>query len=143
MRTEIDRAGVGGAAPDESGMRPVVSALLRYGVIVSALVIILGLVLLLAQVGLTAFVSIPRIQNPESTDLTSLRAVLRQLLPPEPQAVMDAGILLLIATPVLTVGASAISFALEGDWLYVVITTFVFAMLILGFTAIRVGAGGG
>ena len=66
-------------------------------------------------------------------DNGTMRAVLRELVPPEPEAVMDAGILLLIATPAVTVGTAAISFALEKDWLYVGITTFVFAMLMLGF----------
>lgn len=119
--------------PDGAGLRPVVSALLRYGVLVSAFAILAGLLLLLIQVGPRAFVSMPRIRAPEATDLTSLRAVLRELLPPEPQAVLEAGVLMLIATPVLTVGASAVVFALERDWLYVAISSGVFALLVLGF----------
>lgn len=118
-----------------SGLRPMVSAFLRYGVLLAAAVIAVGLVLLLVQVGPGAFVSMPRIRTPEaSTDLTSLRAVFHELLPPVPEAVMDAGVLLLIATPALTVGASMIAFAVEGDRLYAGIAGFVFAMLILGFT---------
>jgi len=103
-------------------------------VLLAAAAILAGLVLLLIQVGPRAFVSMPRLNAPEAgTDLTSLRVILRELLPPEPQAVMEAGILLLIATPVVTVGASAVAFALEHDWLYALIATSVFAMLILGF----------
>ena len=134
MRTQLDAIQAVGAPADDNGtMRAVVSALLRYGVVFSALVTLVGLGLLLVQVGPKAFVSMPSIRAPETTDLTSLRAVLRELVPPEPEAVMDAGILLLIATPAVTVGTAAISFALEKDWLYVGITTFVFAMLMLGF----------
>ena len=134
MRTQIDAVQNVGAVSDDSGtLRPTVSALLRYGVVFSALVTLAGLGLLLVQVGPKAFVSMPSIRAPETTDLTSLRAVLRELVPPEPEAVMDAGILLLIATPAVTVGTAAISFALEKDWLYVWITTFVFTMLMLGF----------
>ncbi len=126
--------------PVESGLRPVVSAVLRYGVLLAAFVILIGLLMLFVQVGLKAFVSMPRVRVPDvSTDLISLRAVLRELVPPEPEAVMDAGVLLLIATPVLTVGASAIAFAFEGDWLYVVISGIVFVMLLLGFA---LGGGG-
>ncbi|HKV70098.1 MAG TPA: DUF1634 domain-containing protein [Gemmatimonadales bacterium] len=143
MRTEIGSAEAPIRAPAGHGMRPVVSALLRYGVILSAATIILGLVLLLFQVGLQAFISIPRVPAAESTDLTSVRAVLSQLLPPVPQAVMDAGILLLIATPVLTVGASVVSFAIEGDRLYALIAAVVFAMLIIGFTVGRGTTGAG
>ena len=145
MRTQIDAIQTVSAASDDSGaMRPIVSGLLRYGVIFSALVTLVGLGFLLVQVGPKAFVTMPSIRAPETTDLTSLRAVLRELVPPEPEAVMDAGILLLIATPAVTVGTAAIGFALEKDWLYVWITTFVFAMLMLGFAigrGIALGSG--
>ncbi len=130
---------------DDAGLRPVTSALLRYGVLLAATAMLAGLLLLLIQVGPRAFVSMPRVRAPEAgTDLTSLQTVLRELLPPEPQAVMEAGILLLIATPMVTVGASAITFALEGDRLYALIATGVFAMLILGFALGRgIASGGG
>jgi uncharacterized membrane protein len=138
VRTQLDAIQAVRAASGDTGMmRPVISALLRYGVVLSAAVTLVGLGLLLIQVGPKAFVSMPSIRAPETTDLTSLRAVLRELVPPEPEAVMDAGILLLIATPAVTVGTAAISFALEKDWLYVGITTFVFAMLMLGFAVGR------
>jgi uncharacterized membrane protein len=128
----------------DSGLRPMVSAFLRYGVLLAAVVILIGLVLSVIQVGFKTFVSMPRVRVAEvNTDLTSLRAVLRELLPPVPEAVMDAGVLLLIATPVLTVGASTIMFAIEKDWLYVAISGFVFAVLILGFVLGGRGALGG
>jgi uncharacterized membrane protein len=128
---------------DDSGLRPMVSAFLRYGVLFAASVIVLGLVLSFMQVGFKTFVSMPRVRVPEvNTDLTTLRAVFRELLPPVPEAVMDAGVLLLIATPVLTVGASTIVFAVERDWMYVAISGFVFAMLILGFVLGGRGLGG-
>ena len=127
-----------------SGLRPLVSAFLRYGVLLAALVILIGLVLSFIQVGFKTFVSMPRVRVAEvSTDLTSLRAVFRELLPPVPEAVMDAGVLLLIATPVLTVGASTVMFAVEKDWMYVAISGFVFAVLILGFVLGGRGALGG
>ena len=118
----------------EAGLRPIVSTLLRYGVLMATLVVTVGMILLLIQVGPKAFVSMPQIRSPEAgTDLTSLRAILQELVPPEPEAVMDTGVLLLVATPVLTVGASVIAFAFEGDRLYVVISGLVFALLLLAF----------
>lgn len=127
----------------DAAIRPVVSTFLRYGVLIAAFVIMLGLILLLIQVGPSAFVFMPQIRGPEpGTDLTSLRAILRELVPPEPLAVMDAGVLLLVATPVLTVGAAVISFALEADWLYVAISGFVFAMLLLAFALGRTVSAG-
>jgi len=131
MKAVQDRRGPKAAA---AGLNPIVSAFLRYGVAVAAAVMMMGLVMLFAQVGPKAFVSMPRARVTDvTTDLTSLRAVLRELVPPEPQAVMDAGVLLLIATPVLTVGASAVAFAFEHDWLYAAIAGVVLSMLLLGF----------
>lgn len=130
MRTTFGQ--VSGAGAD-AGPRLFVSGLLRYGVLLASAVILVGLAFLLVRVGPQAFISMPRARMVESTDLTSLRAILRELVPPEPEAVMETGVLLLIVTPVLTVGASAVAFAIEGDWLYMAIATFVFAMLLLGF----------
>ena len=100
----------------ESGTRPVVSAFLRYGVMISAIVLIAGLGLLLGRRGFHAFVFMPTVRAPENTNLNSLRAILHQLLPPTSEAVLESGILLLIVMPVFAVGTSAISFAIEGDW---------------------------
>ena len=125
----------------ESGPRPVVSAFLRYGVTVSAIVILAGLGLLLVRRGLHAFIFMPSVRAPESTNLNSLRTILRGLLPPKSEALLESGILLLIVTPVLTVGTSAIAFAIEGDRLYFVIAALVFAVLMLGFAVGRAGTG--
>ncbi len=46
-------------------------------------------------------------------------------------ALMQLGVALLIATPVLRVLASALSFARERDWTYVIVTTTVLALLLL------------
>ena len=133
MRERRGQAHPAEGEPHGAGLRPVVAALLRYGMLAAAFAMLAGLLMLLIQVGPGAFVSMPRIRAPEATDLTSLRAVLRDLVPPEPEAVMEAGVLMLIATPVVTVGASAVAFALERDWLYVALSACVFTILILGF----------
>ncbi len=124
-----------------SGPRPVVSAFLRYGVMISAIVLLAGLGLLLFRRGLHAFIFMPTVRVPESTNLNSLRTILHQLLPPRSEAVLETGILLLIVTPFLTVGTSAVAFAIEGDWLYFVIAALVFAVLLLGFAVGRGGTG--
>jgi uncharacterized membrane protein len=45
------------------------------------------------------------------------------------------GLLLLIATPVARVAFSVIGFALEKDWMYVVITLIVLALLIYSLSS--------
>lgn len=69
----------------------------------------------------------------------SLNQVWTGLLALQPQAVIAAGLLLLLVTPVLTVTAAAVTFALERDWRYVVIALLVLAILITSFL---IGKGG-
>ena len=69
----------------------------------------------------------------------SLNQVWTGLLALQPQAVIAAGLLLLLATPVLTVTAAAVTFALERDWRYVIIALLVLAILITSFL---IGKGG-
>jgi uncharacterized membrane protein len=57
----------------------------------------------------------------------------------DPLAVIALGLLVLIATPVLRVAVSIVTFALERDWVYVAITTLVLCILIASFL---LGAGG-
>jgi uncharacterized membrane protein len=47
-------------------------------------------------------------------------------------ALMQTGILVLIATPIFRVGASLVLFAIRRDWLYVVVTLVVVVALTLG-----------
>ncbi len=57
----------------------------------------------------------------------------------EGQAIIVAGLLLLIATPVARVVISIATFAVERDWTYVAITTIVFLLLIVSFFIGKVG----
>ena len=70
----------------------------------------------------------------------SLGAVLSGLIALRPYAIIALGLLVLIAIPVARVAVSVVAFALERDWLYVVITAFVLAMLLLSFA---IGEAGG
>src|SRR5262249_956991 len=79
---------------------------LRAGAILSAAIILIGMLLLPLHTGtLQVF---PHTPGQVWTGLLAL----------QPQAVIASGLLLLIATPVMTVAAAAVTFALEGDWRY-------------------------
>ena len=96
---------------------------LQGGVIISALVIIIGLALLPTQPGGLSpdrLLKFPQTLSQVGTDLLALR----------PQAIIALGLLLLIATPVLRVAVSVVTFALERDRKYVVITLIVLAILL-------------
>ena len=101
----------------------IIGWVLQGGVILSAAVIMLGLLLLPTQPG---GLSVHRLLNFPET----LAQVGQGLLILRPQAVIALGLLLLIATPVMRVAVSIFTFAFERDRLYVVISTIVLAILL-------------
>ena len=111
----------------------VIGWVLQGGVIISALVIVIGLVLLPTQSGGLSPERLLRFPQ-------SLSQVGVELLALRPQSIIALGLLLLIATPVLRVAVSVVTFTLEKDRKYVVITLIVLAILLfsifyLGSTA--------
>jgi uncharacterized membrane protein len=103
----------------------VIGWILRGGAILSATIIFCGMLLLFVHGGVAAqsFHAFPH----------TLSQVLIGVLALQPEAVIELGILLLIATPVITVSASAIAFAVEHDRPFVVIALIVLAILLTSF----------
>jgi len=115
-------------------LQRVLATILGWGVLISAALITAGIVLFMVVTGPRAILLAPRIIPPGSeTDPRSLRAVLDALIPAQPAAVTDLGLLLLLITPVVSVASAIVIFVKAGDLLYVGIATFVLCMLILGF----------
>ncbi|MBI3859098.1 MAG: DUF1634 domain-containing protein [Thaumarchaeota archaeon] len=117
---------------DPRRMSDAVSAVLRFGVLLSAAVIALGTLLLLLRFGsldsgslLTYYPSAPH--GGFDPSLTALAAGLSSL---NPYSVIDAGTLILLATPVARVALSALLFAAERDRPYVYITLTVLSLLL-------------
>lgn len=101
----------------------VIGWILQAGVLLSAITIIVGIILLPTRPGglsLERVLAFPR----------SLGEVGNELLALHPQAFIALGLLLLIATPVVRVAISIISFGLEHDRQYVAITCVVLAILL-------------
>jgi uncharacterized membrane protein YfcA/uncharacterized membrane protein len=112
-------------------MNAVIGWILQGGVILSALVVLIGLVLMSFQPH--KFAPQTLLNFPETFD-----QVWAGLLVLNPQSVIMLGLLLLIATPVMRVVVSIFAFGAERDWRYVVITTIVLAILL--FSIFYVGA---
>jgi uncharacterized membrane protein len=106
----------------------IIGTLLRTGVILAASVVLIGGVLYLKRHGhevpnYTTF-------HGEPEDLKSAEQIVRGVLGGSARAIIQLGLLLLIATPVARVLFSAIAFAIERDSMYVVITLIVLAILL-------------
>jgi uncharacterized membrane protein len=100
--------------------------ILRSGVILSASITLLGLLLMLMHTGGISEQSLQLFPH-------TLGQVWLGLMTLQPQAIIALGLLLLIATPVLSVTAALVGFALEHDRSYVVIALIVLATLVMSF----------
>lgn len=100
--------------------------ILRGGVIVSATITLVGLLLLPLRAGSLADLHLDALPH-------SFGEVWMGLLELHPAAIIELGLLLLIATPVMTVTTSAIAFVIERDRRFVVIALLVLAILLTSF----------
>ena len=123
-------------------MELVISYVLRIGVLLSAAIILAG-ILLFALRQNTGYAPVQPHQLPELLAFhrsqgagyfpTSVPEVVAGARAGKPYAIIGLGLLLLIATPVLRVALSVFFFLAQRDWLYVGITLFVLAVLMLSF----------
>jgi uncharacterized membrane protein len=101
--------------------------LLQTGVLTSGLVVLAGGILYVLRYGRA-----PLHYETFAAERESFRGfgmVLRSALHGDGRAIIEFGLLLLIATPVARVVFSIIGFALEKDRLYIVLTVIVFLVL--------------
>jgi uncharacterized membrane protein len=112
----------------------IIGWILRGGVILSATIILIGFLLLLIHIGEQPGFAISIGAFPHS-----LSQVWSGLLVLQSQAIIAAGLLLLIVTPVITVITALVAFAIKRDLRFVVITCVVLAILL---TSMLIGKGG-
>ncbi|MEI8194487.1 MAG: DUF1634 domain-containing protein [Phycisphaerae bacterium] len=118
-----------------------ISTILRTGVILSLTLIVLGTVLSFVHhpsyVESTA--ALARLTAQDAPRSHTLRAVLDGVWQGRGQAIVIAGLLLLIATPIVRVAVSIFAFVYQKDRAFVVITTIVLLLLLLSFFLGKVG----
>ena len=105
-----------------------VGGLLQFGVFLAAVVVFVGGLLYLFR-----FAHTPvnyRSFHGEPDELRSFLPIMRAALHLESRAVIQFGLLLLIATPVARVLFSVVAFALERDRTYVLVTLVVLGILL-------------
>lgn len=116
--------------PDER-IEQWVGTLLRRGVLLAAGVTALGGIALLVQDGRST--ADYRVFHGEPASLLGLRGVVSGVLRLDSHAVVQFGLILLIATPVARVLLSLVAFTLQRDRLYVAITAVVLTVLLFSF----------
>jgi uncharacterized membrane protein len=110
-----------------------IGLLLRFGVVAATVVVAAGGCLFLARHGREpAHYSV---FHGEPGDLRTVSGVLAAVGTAKGRAVIQLGLLLLIATPVARVGLTLVAFARMRDTAYVVITAIVFALLLFSLCA--------
>jgi uncharacterized membrane protein len=114
-------------SPDQR-MDEVIGHLLRAGVTLASAVVLLGGIIFLARHGMEkphygAF-------RGEPETLRTVGAILRASVTLQGRAIIQLGLLILVATPIARVAFSVVAFAVQRDWLYVAVTIAVLSVLL-------------
>jgi uncharacterized membrane protein len=118
---------------DPESMNVVIGRVLRYGVILSALIVILGTIGLVLSNGLAETNGMLKYDAnavPHDGIDVSPSGLLHGLVSFSPFSWVELGVVVLIATPVSRVLISVFLFAAERDRLYVIITAAVLVLLL-------------
>ncbi len=110
----------------------IIGNLLRAGVLLAATVVLLGGMVFLVRHG-----SDPphyAVFQGEPTDLRTPSGILADAAMLRGRGIIQLGLLLLLATPVARVAFSVFAFAMEHDFLYVIVTLIVLAVLVFSLT---------
>jgi uncharacterized membrane protein len=124
------------SGPSDHAVEQVIGRLLQIGVFMAAAVAIVGAILVLIQHGsstpaFSAFGGAP-------DHLTSVGGIVRGVRDMRSESIVQLGIVLLIATPMLRVAFTLVAFVLQRDRVYVAITTLVLALLVYGLAFGRI-----
>ena len=109
-------------------MEQFLGTLLRTGVVLAAFLVLVGGVIYLIRHGSEQ--TELRLFHGEPAELRNVEGIVAAALAFRGRGIIQLGLLVLIATPVARVLFSAIGFARERDWTYVVLTLIVLSVLL-------------
>lgn len=121
----------------ESGekLENLIGLVLRYGVLISSVVIAIGVLLSPFQIGsypgcpttldTICSANVGRADPSSATMLAGISSL-------NPLSIIEAGVIVLLAIPFFRVAAGGVMFASERDWRYVAVSAFVLAVLLVG-----------
>jgi uncharacterized membrane protein len=114
----------------DHAVEQVIGRLLQIGVLLAAGVVLIGATLLLVRHGATP-ASYSEFRS-EPNELRSVVGIVRAAASLNAAAIVQLGLVLLIATPIARVGFTLVAFILQRDRTYVWITTLVMMLLLFG-----------
>jgi uncharacterized membrane protein len=117
----------------EDKFSSLIGFVLRYGVIASFAIVTFGCILLFAEgrTGYSTLTSAQQLVDNQDSFLIGLVPLLQGVASLKPYAVIDVGLLVLLATPVARVVVSIPLFAAEKRYIFVAITATVLAILLV------------
>ncbi len=115
---------------DDHRMEAIMGRLLQLGVLLASGCVLVGGILYLRAHG--GAVRSYHVFTSEPVELRHLTRLLKGIGAGQPEAIIQLGVLLLIATPVARVVFAGFAFALERDRLYVAISGVILAVLVIG-----------
>jgi uncharacterized membrane protein len=111
--------------------------LLRAGVVLAAAIVLMGGIVFLVRHPMP--VTNYRVFSGEPVQLRTISGIFHEALAFHGSALIQLGILALIATPVARVAFSFFAFLYQRDWTYVLVTMFVLGLLVYSLLGGRVG----
>jgi uncharacterized membrane protein len=117
---------------DDRRLEIIIGNLLRVGVLLAAALVFAGGIAYLAahhhdHTGFQSF-------TPDGPSMRTVQGIVASAAHLNSEGLMQLGLLLLIATPVARVIMAVFGFALERDWLYMVVSLIVLAVLLASLT---------
>lgn len=115
-------------------MELLIGNILRWGVVVAAVVGVVGIAMLLSS----GHGALPGFRHFSDAAATGLPGILGGVTRGSPRAVMQFALALLLLTPIVRVALSLVAFARERDRTYVLLTTLVLVLLLYGLAGGKV-----
>ncbi len=120
---------------NDTDLQAIIGNVLRYGVLLALSVALIGgIILLFTQSGET--VDFATFTEKHDNIYIVFDNIIRGVAQGDGEAIIFLGVLLLFLTPALRLILSLISFFLERDWLYIIIT-----LIVIGIIALSVSFG--
>ena len=125
-------SGSGPGSGVERRMESIIAVILQVGVALSALIVLTGGFFYLVRHGL-AYPDY-RVFRGEPSDLRNLRGIVAEVAALRSRGIIQLGLIVLIATPVMRVVFSVFAFMQQRDRLYVLVTLIVLITLLISLT---------